>query len=126
MSQSDKIFRAMTNNEEKYPNPEEFKPERFLQEDGSLNNDRMPLAFGWGRRVCVGQHVADASLWIAMTSFLAAFSIHNAIDEHGKEIPIVPKFTTGLVVQPEKFPCRIVPRFSTKMLSRMTGLGSFV
>ena len=44
-------FRAMTHNEMKYPNPEEFKPERFLRQDGSLTSDTMSLAFGWGRRV---------------------------------------------------------------------------
>jgi hypothetical protein len=44
-------FRAMTHDEEKYPSPNEFKPERFLHEDGSLTDDTMQLAFGWGRRI---------------------------------------------------------------------------
>ena len=44
----------------------------------------------------MGRHLADASLWIAMTSFLSTFSVHKAIDEHGKEIPVAPKFTSGL------------------------------
>jgi cytochrome P450 len=46
-----KYFRAMTRNEEKYPSPDEFKPERFLNEDGSLTDDEMHLGFGWGRRI---------------------------------------------------------------------------
>ncbi|OJA13493.1 hypothetical protein AZE42_08412, partial [Rhizopogon vesiculosus] len=37
----------MTLNEQKYPNPDEFKPERFLHEDGSLTNDTMHWGFGW-------------------------------------------------------------------------------
>jgi len=41
----------MTHDETKYPSPNEFKPERYLHEDGSLTSDTMPLAFGWGRRV---------------------------------------------------------------------------
>ncbi|KAJ8584973.1 cytochrome P450 [Rhizopogon salebrosus TDB-379] len=116
---------AMTHNEEKYPSPNEFKPERFLHEDGSLTDDTMQLAFGFGRRICVGRHVADSSLWIAMTSFLAAFSVHKAIDGHGKEIPVIPKFSTGLIIHPETFPCRIVPRFSgasAERLAQLTGL----
>ncbi|KAJ8588356.1 cytochrome P450 [Rhizopogon salebrosus TDB-379] len=124
-----KYFRAMTHNEEKYPSPNEFKPERFLHEDGSLTDDTMQLSFGWGRRICVGRHVADSSLWIAMTSFLAAFSVHKAIDEHGKEIPVIPKFSTGFIIHPEIFPCRIVPRFSgasAKRLAQLTGLGPSV
>ena len=41
----------MTHDEKKYPSPDEFKPERFLHEDGSLTGDTMPLGFGWGRRI---------------------------------------------------------------------------
>ncbi|KAJ8592279.1 cytochrome P450 [Rhizopogon salebrosus TDB-379] len=116
---------AMTHDEKKYPSPDEFKPERFLHEDGSLTSDTMSLAFGWGRRICAGQYVADASIWIAIASFLAVFSIHKALDEHGKEIPVVPKFSTGIAVHPETFPCRIVPRFhdvSVETLTLLTGL----
>jgi len=40
----------MTRDETKYPSADEFKPERFLHEDGSLTSDTMSLAFGWGRR----------------------------------------------------------------------------
>jgi hypothetical protein len=83
-----------------------------------------------------------------MTSFLAAFSVHKAIDEHGKEIPVIPKFSTGLVMfarfrwllwsswlisyyssHPETFPCRIVPRFSgasAERLAQLIGLGPSV
>lgn len=46
----------------------------------------------------MGRHVADAALWIAIASFLATFSVRKALDEHGKEIPVVPKFTTGITM----------------------------
>ncbi|OAX33816.1 cytochrome P450 [Rhizopogon vinicolor AM-OR11-026] len=117
---------AMTRDEQKYPNPDEFKPERFLHEDGSLTSDTMSLAFGWGRRMCVGQHLGDAALWIAITSFLATFSVHKAFDESGEEIPVVPKFPASIISPPETFPCQIVPRFkdaSVERLTQLTGLG---
>ncbi|OAX34799.1 cytochrome P450 [Rhizopogon vinicolor AM-OR11-026] len=113
---------AMTHDAQKYPNPDEFKPERFLHEDGSLTSDTMPLGFGWGRRICVGQHLAEAALWIAITSFLATFSIQKTLDEHGEEIPVVPKFTTGLIIHPETFPCQIVPRLQDASVERLTQL----
>ncbi|OJA07796.1 hypothetical protein AZE42_12826 [Rhizopogon vesiculosus] len=100
---NDETIRAMSHDENKYPSPDAFKPERFLREDGSLTSDTMSLAFGWGRRACVGRHVADASLWIAITSFLATFSVHKALDEHGKEIPVVPKFSVGLAMFVDSF-----------------------
>ncbi|OAX30671.1 cytochrome P450 [Rhizopogon vinicolor AM-OR11-026] len=113
---------AMTHDEEKYPNPDEFKPERFLHEDGSLTSDTMSLAFGWGRRICVGRHLAEAALWIAITSFLATFSVHKALDENGEEIPVIPKFLPGIAVHPETFPCQIVPRFKDASVERLTQL----
>ncbi|KAG1878484.1 cytochrome P450 [Suillus tomentosus] len=101
----------MTRDPKKYPNPDEFKPERFLRQDGSLTSDTMALAFGWGRRICVGRHVAEASIWIAIVNFLAFFLAYKARDECGMKIPVTPKFSTGFVINPEIFPCCIVPRF---------------
>jgi hypothetical protein len=40
----------MTHNEEKYPNPSQFLPERFLDDDGNLNEDTVGIVFGFGRR----------------------------------------------------------------------------
>ncbi|KAH0828054.1 cytochrome P450, partial [Lanmaoa asiatica] len=64
--------RAISRDPIKFPEPEKFKPERFLQEN-SHSVDELSFAFGFGRRVCVGRHVADASLWISIVSLLAVF-----------------------------------------------------
>jgi len=45
-------FRAMLHDDEQYPNPSTFDPERFLK-DGKLNPgilDPSEVAFGFGRR----------------------------------------------------------------------------
>ncbi len=44
------FYRAMTRDPIKYKDPEEFKPERFLNEAGELNDDEVSYAFGFGRR----------------------------------------------------------------------------
>ena len=45
-------LRAILHNEADYPNPENFRPERFLKEGKLDNNVRDPIAlsFGFGRR----------------------------------------------------------------------------
>lgn len=46
--------RAMSRDEEKFPNAHEFRPERHFTPDGSLRSDTIlndPL-FGFGRRIC--------------------------------------------------------------------------
>jgi len=44
-------IRAMTHDEDKYPCPADFRPERFLTHDGLLIDDRThSAAFGFGKR----------------------------------------------------------------------------
>jgi hypothetical protein len=33
-----------------------------------------------------------------MSSFLAVFSAHKVLDDHGMDIPVIPKFSTGIAV----------------------------
>ncbi|KAG8216723.1 cytochrome P450 [Butyriboletus roseoflavus] len=90
---------SMAHNESKYPRPFEFLPERFLDDDGTLkSDDTQNIAFGFGRRICVGRYFADTSMWFAMATILAVFTVSKTRDEHGREVPVVPEFTSGLAV----------------------------
>lgn len=101
---------AMSKDEVKYPNPYNFKPERFFMADGQLNDDTVDFPFGFGRRVCVGRHFADASLWISIVSLLATFRFMRPLDKEGKEVDPIFQWSTGLTSHPESLPCRVVPR----------------
>jgi cytochrome P450 len=46
------------------------------------------MTFGWGRRVCAGQALAEQGTFISVARLLWAFNIQKAIDEAGKEIPV--------------------------------------
>lgn len=103
----------------KYPDPESFKPERFFRDDGTLNDDKVQAAFGFGRRlvcyvtlsvlavedqlisrivrVCSGQYLARASIWIMVACTLALFDIEPAKDEAGNEIPVHYDYTDGFL-----------------------------
>ena len=43
----------MTRDEEVYQDADSFLPERFLKADGTLNDDTVDYAFGFGRRYVV-------------------------------------------------------------------------
>ena len=89
----------MAHDENKYPNPHAFIPERFLNDDGSLKpNEIENIAYGFGRRICVGRHFADASVWAVMAKVLAVFKILKALDKNGTEIPVEPRFSSGVVM----------------------------
>jgi cytochrome P450 len=72
-----------------YPDPEEFKPERFLNEDGTIRDDpTLSLAFGIGKRICPGRHFVDAEIFIFTSSVLSVFNVTKAKDENGNNIPV--------------------------------------
>lgn len=103
---------AMLHDEVTYPDPFSFKPDRFMKE-GQLDltvEDPAIAAFGFGRRICPGRHLAYASVWITVASILAAFEITKAVDEDGMVIEPNDKVQPGLVCMPEAFKCSIKPR----------------
>ncbi|KAG2032556.1 hypothetical protein BDR03DRAFT_969681 [Suillus americanus] len=78
----------MCYNEVKYSHASAFNPDRFLNADGTLTDDTVGIVWGFGRRICPGRHLAEASVWSAMVHLLAIFKFSNAKDENGKEIEI--------------------------------------
>lgn len=85
----------MTHDENIYENPFEFIPERFL--GPSAEEGTFSLPFGFGRRACPGQHLADSVLFIYMASILSVMNISKAKDANGKEVTPEVRTTTGLV-----------------------------
>ena len=88
---------AIHHSEEYFPNHSAFIPGRWLpssdprhMQNGAKTQNH--LAFGVGRRECPGRHVADASLFIAISRILWAFDISSGShpppsNDYGKYIP---------------------------------------
>ncbi|PPQ68463.1 hypothetical protein CVT24_005560 [Panaeolus cyanescens] len=103
---------AINRDEEKYgPDSYAFNPDRFFDKDGKLNDDDRILAYGFGRRNCVGKYVASSTLWLMMVTTLACFYLRKQKDEKGNEIEIDDEFDEhGLVGHKKEFQCDITPR----------------
>lgn len=97
---------AISRDPEIYPDPEEFRPQRWLNDQGRIKDDLKFFNFGFGRRVCVGQHVADNSLFINTAMMLWAFTISpdpsKAIDTYA--------CTDTANIHPQPFSLRMTPR----------------
>ncbi|KAG9090025.1 hypothetical protein FS749_000877 [Ceratobasidium sp. UAMH 11750] len=97
---------------EVYKEPERFMPERYLAENPPPGPES--YAFGFGRRICPGIHIAQQSMWISISNTLANFTITKAKDESGAEITPKEQYSNGLVSHPLPFPCNITPRGGRK------------
>jgi cytochrome P450 len=75
---------VMSFNPEIFQDPHEFKPERWIH---NPNLEHSP--FGFGRRICPGQHLGLSSISILMARLMWAYDISHAYKD-GKRIDIDP------------------------------------
>ncbi|KAI0767315.1 cytochrome P450 [Fomes fomentarius] len=104
---------AYMHDPEEYKDPDVFRPERFISENGNLDTsvrDPAKFVFGFGKRLCAGKHFAEASLFINVASMLHVFDITPPLDENGDPIAIRPAMSDGLLTYPEDARCTIKPR----------------
>ncbi|KAJ8489884.1 hypothetical protein ONZ45_g13403 [Pleurotus djamor] len=110
---------AMMRNPEYFPDAEKFMPERFIGEDGQLNEtlvDIVRVSFGYGRRldfdfrICPGRVFAWDTIWIVLVSTLRAFNITPIKDEFGRDVLPDLELEPILVTKLRPFKCTITPR----------------
>ncbi len=68
----------MHHNPEFFPEPEKFKPERFLKRDDGSEEGVIPFSyipFGGGPRQCIGMRFAMAEIKIAIAKVIQNFQI---------------------------------------------------
>ncbi|KAG1840965.1 cytochrome P450 [Suillus tomentosus] len=66
---------AIANDPEVFPEPHRFNPQRWIDDAGRVRSDLRFFTFGFGRRVCPGQHVANRSVFITTALILWAFRL---------------------------------------------------
>ncbi|EXJ84725.1 hypothetical protein A1O3_05396 [Capronia epimyces CBS 606.96] len=88
---------AMTHDERYYSDPDDFNPDRYLPPDQGGRGEPLPEGpFGFGRRVCPGQYLATAGVYIMMATLLATMDMKCPVGPDGKDILPNVKFTNGL------------------------------
>ena len=102
-----------------WEDPEAFKPERFLAEDGSFTKPPHFMPFGKGRRMCLGDNLAERQFFLFLASILHTMDISA---EDPENMPSF-KFQTGVTVSPVDFKIRATPR--SKVLSNLEDLLTF-
>ncbi|KAF8592878.1 cytochrome P450, partial [Ceratobasidium sp. AG-I] len=103
---------AIMRDPKSYPNPHVFDPTRFLTP--TPNPDPRRFLFGFGRRVCPGQHVANNGAFTLAAAFMSVFKVvagddtMKEVEKCGKEVWRM--FTPFGPLEPMPFKCTITPR----------------
>ncbi|OBZ68830.1 O-methylsterigmatocystin oxidoreductase [Grifola frondosa] len=103
---------AMLRDETLYPDPDVFRPERWLSKEYDAKLDPWGIAFGFGRRICPGRDLAEQLLFTTIACTLSAFDISPAKDDRGEAIMPSGEYTDGGIISPLPFECTIRPRSS--------------
>ncbi|KAK2139698.1 hypothetical protein LSH36_1652g00062 [Paralvinella palmiformis] len=64
-------------NPELWPEPEKFKPQRFLDSDGNIDQKEL-IPFSVGKRQCLGEGLAKMELFLYFTSMMQHFNFKPA------------------------------------------------
>jgi Cytochrome P450 len=113
------LHRSLSRDPAVYPDPDTFNPGRYL--DPSYPTYREPLSeyptikgyhgFGFGRRICPGQEVAEAELLIACAALVWAFKLQKKRLPCGAEVLINDyDFTSTLITTAKPFDMEFVVR----------------
>jgi len=67
--------------------------------DPQAEKERDPLtyAFGYGRRVCPGLYLAEASIFLSMAMTLSAYNVRKKRDADGNVVELKLDYRTGTI-----------------------------
>ncbi|KAL1753007.1 cytochrome P450 [Schizophyllum commune] len=104
---------AISHDESVYADAWRFDPDRYLPREGGGRGEPLPTAhFGFGRRICPGRFLGEASVFLGIATLLHVFKFDKAKGENGEEITVNPedaKYISGTASHPDKILCSITP-----------------
>lgn len=100
-------LRLFLHDEKVFPNPKEFNPSRFLDDNGMITKPDQFVPFSLGRRVCMGESLAKSELFI----FFASFLQKSKITANKSREPLnLENHTVGMTCIPDPFNVIVEPR----------------
>ena len=96
----------MHNDPNVWEEPDQFRPERFLDADGEFVASNQVIPFSLGSRRCMGEQLAKTEIFIFLVSMVQKFEFLP--DPEAKKLPDINEGINGLTYNP--YPYRVVAK----------------
>lgn len=100
---------AMSRDPNNFENPDEFNPDRYY--NGTAKLDSRDFVFGFGRRVCPGNHLAIQGIFMTAATILWSFEIKDKSPVSKRGMDSREIFNLNFTACPEPFDISLEPRW---------------
>ena len=97
-------------NPKHFPNPHEFNPRRFLDSNGEFKPSEHLIAFGVGKRYCLGQSLAEKEYFWFFTGIMQRFHISPDLDQNLPSYHMKDSPQTSMIRSAPTFNIILTPR----------------
>ncbi|XP_067319261.1 cytochrome P450 2C23-like isoform X2 [Anolis sagrei] len=101
------VLISVLHDSKEFPNPKEFDPEHFLNEDGTFKKSDYFMPFSAGKRICTGEGLARMKLFLFFTSILQNFKLKPITDP--EDIDATP-LVKPIIRFPRPYKFCVIPR----------------
>lgn len=92
---------AVHNDSARWPEPEKFRPERHLDENGKFVPSPYIIPFSAGGRRCLGEQMARMEVFKFLVTIAQAFQLEK--DPNDKDLPDIDLGSNGIIFVPHAF-----------------------